>query len=252
MLFLASTGNNNTPPICPHVICIAFRSSRPLFKRQPRDLAPAHTKTIIAIIMPDDRIPPRPAEEWDEQHKPVAEGLFAFCTKTHGATTKWHDDRNSLIGPFPAFIASRELSIPLADFMTKLGQWKACPIEAKETVVLVAAARYQAAYLLYAHTEITLAKTKMTKDQIDSIKSGKKPTGLSEAADVAYDASYHLINTPGPLPIEIWNKCDKVLGRDGTVAMINWLGWYTFNCIFVNAIDAGVPESEQKGDESKS
>jgi hypothetical protein len=74
------------------------------------------------------------------------------------------------------------------------------------------------------------------------ISTGKKPNDLNEACSLTYDAVHHLGNKPGPLPRELFDRCVKAFGNDGTLLMSHYAGIYAYLSILLNVADASAPK----------
>jgi 4-carboxymuconolactone decarboxylase len=81
----------------------------------------------------------------------------------------------------------------------------------------------------------------LTKDLADAIAAGKKPDGLTADCALAYDVAKYLCGTPGPLPESLWDASVKAFGKDTTLALVTYVGFYAFVCIAVNACDVPAP-----------
>lgn len=116
------------------------------------------------------------------------------------------------------------------------------PADAKETAILACGGHFQAAYELYAHEAVATGAGVLSKEQIHAIKQDEKPKDLNESCSLAFDVAKQLCGTPGPLPQEHWDKCVKAFGKEGTLALVHYVGLYAYICILLNAADAPVPE----------
>lgn len=116
------------------------------------------------------------------------------------------------------------------------------PADAKETAILACGGHFQAAYELYAHEAVATNAAVLSKEQIEMIKKGDKAKDLNEDCSLAFDVAKQLCATPGPLPQAYWDRCVKAFGRDGTLALVHYIGLYAYICILLNAADAPVPE----------
>ncbi|KXL41785.1 hypothetical protein M433DRAFT_150209 [Acidomyces richmondensis BFW] len=150
-----------------------------------------------------------------------------------------------MIGPMPFMLVAPKQGEQFLRLALSLGQIPGLPVEAKETAILATGAHFQAAYELYAHGKVARSKTGLTAQQVDDISSGKKPEGLSEQADVAYDVATYLCATPGPLKKNLWNRSMECLGKEGTAALVHYIGAYAYTCMILNAIDAPNPEGSE-------
>lgn len=103
-------------------------------------------------------------------------------------------------------------------------------------------AKFDAKFEQYAHYNIAVKTAGLTHDQCAAMKAGKKPDGLSPAAAATYDASYYLVNKPGPLPQDLYNACEKELGKEGTLLIVQYVAMYCYMCVLMNAMDVPLPE----------
>ena len=154
----------------------------------------------------------------------------------------WKGDDGALVGPYPFFLAFPAAGTSFMGHYSSLAKIPGLPADAKEVVILTVGAKYQAAYELYAHINVATKKVGMDKKTADSIARGEKPDGLDEKCSAAYDAAHFLANAPDALPRELWDKCEGAFGKDGTIALVHYVGAYAYTCITLNAMNAPVPE----------
>lgn len=193
------------------------------------------------------RYPPTPTHRYSEEYRPYAEYQYKGVSQAfgeNGSLIIYKNEDDALIGPFPIQIASKEVGHALSQVILKFATLQSIPNDAKETAILVIGARFETRYELYAHTLLAIKQAGMTAQQVDSIRVGKKPDGLSTPASVAYDASYHLANKPGALPQDLYDACVRVLGKEGTLLMVHYAGLYAYMCILMNAVDTPLPPGE--------
>lgn len=116
------------------------------------------------------------------------------------------------------------------------------PADVKETAILACGGHFQAEYELYAHEAVATKAVVLSQGQIDVIKRDQKPDDLNENCSLAYDIAKRLCSRPGPLPQEYWNRSVKAFAKDGTIALVHFIGFYAYLCIALNAVDVPVPE----------
>lgn len=109
--------------------------------------------------------------------------------------------------------------------------------------ILVVGTKYGAAYELYAHTQLASKTTNLGDQTVEQIKRGIKPESLSQTDGIAYDVAYALVSETGPLRDDLWQRSVDVLGRSGTTALIQFVGFYSWVCIILNGFDVLVPEA---------
>lgn len=147
-----------------------------------------------------------------------------------------------LVGPFPFFAAAPKAGHDFMATLPNLAQIPGLPDDAREIAILVVGARYKAAYELYAHINVATKKLGMSAEDVEALARGERPQRLNEACSVTFDAATYLVGTPGPLPQELWDRCVRALGKEGTVKLVHYVGAYAYTCIILNAMDAPVPE----------
>lgn len=196
-----------------------------------------------------DRLPPVKREDLplSEQGSfdslaDLAGNLFGPPEQSPFVYRRASDD--AFVGPFPLFLAAPEAGEHSMALFGKIGAIPGLPPDAREVAILTVGAHYQAAYELYAHVNVAKKKVEMAEEIVDAIARGEKPDVMNEECDVAYEAAKYLVGTPGPLPKELWERSMKVFGKQGTVALVHYVGAYAYTCIMLNAMDCPVPEDE--------
>jgi alkylhydroperoxidase family enzyme len=194
-----------------------------------------------------DRLPPVTRESLAPSEQAAFDSLTNLATKLFGDPksspfTYARSSDGALVGPFPLYLAAPDAGEHAVGLFGKLGRIPGLPADAKEVAILTVGAHYKAAYELYAHVNVATKKAGMSKDVVEAIARGEKPDGLNEGCSVAFDATAYLVSKPGPLPKELWDRCIKVFGKEGTVALVHYVGGYAYTCIVLNAMDAPVPD----------
>ncbi len=68
---------------------------------------------------------------------------------------------------------------------------------------------------------------------------------MDEQSELAYDIVVNLVESPGPLPDELWNRAVKVMGsKEGVLALLQYVSLYSFVCVYLNGCDVPLPEGE--------
>ncbi len=190
------------------------------------------------------RLQPKTRDEYPPEQQELVDQCHQFVGQAFGPNGEkfvYQDSRGALIGPFPFFLYDPNASQTFLDLiggMVKLG----LPPDARDTTILTVGARFQAAYELYSHTAGSVKAGVLSLEQAETLRTGNKPADLNERCSVAYDATCHLLNTPGPLPQNHWDKLIASFGRDGTIGFVHHVGFYSYVCVILNSIDAPVPE----------
>ena len=190
------------------------------------------------------RLPPIPRDKLPEESKPYYDEFLRLSKKGFGENGEkflYQDKDGAFVGPYVLFNDYPEIGKNFMDTIFSVGKLP-LPADVKETAILSCGGHFQAAYELYAHQHIAVKSGLLSQQQTDAIKKGQKPSDLNEGCSIAYDVATYLCSTPGPLPQSHWDKCVNAFGRQGTVALVHYIGFYAYTCIALNACDAPVPE----------
>lgn len=175
-----------------------------------------------------DRLPPVTREEVPESEHAAFDSLTSLAGKMFGPPEdspfiyKRATD-GAFVGPFPFFLAAPEAGEPYMALFGKLAAIPGLPKDAREVAILTVGARHRAPYELYAHINFAQQKVGMSKDVVESISKGKKPSGLSDECNLAFDVASYLSGQPGPLPQDLWDRSMNTFGKQGTVALIHYV-----------------------------
>lgn len=153
----------------------------------------------------------------------------------------YKDNDGAWLGPYPLFMAAPQTGKLAMQLVYSIGELPLSP-DVKETAILACGGHFQAAYELYAHDSVASKAGVLSSQQIAAIKQDRKPEDLDENCSLAFDVAKRLCSAPGPLPKELWDRCLEAFGKDGTLALVHYVGFYAYLCIALNAVDARVPE----------
>lgn len=191
------------------------------------------------------RYPPRPISELNPEEREAhekGEHLIDNYFPKDVFTTK--DKDGALVGPFAPLLYTPSIMKVFIDQGAAITAAVKMSPEAKETAILGVGSVFQAKYELYAHTKMAQL-TGLSDKQIGLITQGKKPEGdnkLNEECELAFDVSTELAGKPGPLSNETWSRAQKLLGTQGSLALIHLCGYYAYTCFLLNGADVPVPE----------
>jgi len=173
------------------------------------------------------RIPALPRDELPDSLQPVHDHLASFATSKFGNAFTYKDPSNgALLGPFPFYVASGQFGATCLDFFGHFSSLPGLSKEARETAILAVGARYQAGFELYSHTNVARKATGLSDEQVESLAKGVKPEGLGDDCTAAFDAAVSLVSKPGALPQELWDRSIKALGKEGTISLVHFVGYY--------------------------
>ncbi|KAK1055659.1 hypothetical protein LTR12_008531 [Friedmanniomyces endolithicus] len=183
------------------------------------------------------RLPPLPRSDLPPAAQQAHDTISSFFASSPLGTAfdykRPTDD--ALIGPMPFYLAAPDIGQGVMGLVGKAAALPGLSLEARETAILAVGARFQAG--------MAVKTTKLGEERVRLIAAGEKPRDMDEESGVAYDVATYLSSKPGALPQEMWERSVRVLGREGTVALVHFVGLYAYTCIVLNAIDAPVPEN---------
>jgi len=151
----------------------------------------------------------------------------------------------AFIGPLAVFNYDSKSAHAYFALLQSLAQLPGLSKAAREVSILVTGHQWNAAYETYAHERVAEADTELSREQIDAVKVGKKPEGLDEDCDVAFDVTMELLKVrKGRLGDEMWERAEKVLGKMGALALVHFVGFYSYTAVLINGCDVPLPEGE--------
>ncbi|CAK3811852.1 Hypothetical predicted protein [Lecanosticta acicola] len=192
------------------------------------------------------RIPPRPREELSPKEQEEYDHFSKqseFGFGKNGEKFLYKDASNgAFIGPYPFLQAAPDTGKMALELVFSVSRIAPLPADVKETAILTAGGHFQAAYELYAHANVAVKSGVLSRAQVDVLKSDRKPGDLNGNCSLAYDVAKYLCGQKGPLPKEDWERSVRAFGKEGTLALVHYIGYYAYLCIALNAVDASVPE----------
>jgi 4-carboxymuconolactone decarboxylase len=82
----------------------------------------------------------------------------------------------------------------------------------------------------------------LDEDTIATIAAGQRPSSLSDAESVAYDAASALLRG-SVLPEPVYKRAVKHFGQEGTAELFYFVGLYSMISITLNGFDVPAPET---------
>ena len=186
------------------------------------------------------RLPFIPPVDISAEQRPLYEDMKVGVAAKYSNFTTMRED-GAILGPWSAWLHEPELGAAIWNVTKAMTRFKHLPELVRQVVILVVGSRFRAAYEIYAHS--TVARTTgITEDQLAAIEAGRKPAGLSDEAETAYDAATALLEG-GVLADSIYDKALGSFGQHGVNELIYLVGHYCFVSITLNAFDIPVPKA---------
>lgn len=166
-----------------------------------------------------DRMPPIPADKMTDAQKKAAADLVA-------------GPRGALGGPFIPLLRSPEFMTRLQKtgeylrFNSKLGS------RLNEFVILVTARVWTQQYEWNAHAPLAL-KAGVNQEIIDAVRDGRRPAGMDEDQEIAYDFLMELHHNRS-VSDAIYARAVKKFGEQGVIDLVGVTGYYTMLSLIMN------------------
>lgn len=181
-----------------------------------------------ATAIAQDRMPPIPADKYTEEQKKAA----AAFSEGRGYEVR---------GPFVPLIRSPEVMLrakAMGDYLrfkSKLGP------RLNEMVILITAREWGQQYEWTAHHAIAM-KEGLKPEVAEAIADGRRPTGMSEEEEAAYDMSIE-IHRLKRVSDATYRRAVEKFGEQGVIDLLGVNGYYTFLAIVMNATRTALPEN---------
>jgi 4-carboxymuconolactone decarboxylase len=147
--------------------------------------------------------------------------------------------RAPLSGPFQTMMYSPEVMSRARAMGDYLRFHSAIGNTLSELVILITARAWSQGYEWSAHQPLAL-KAGISKDIVDAIAEGRRPTAMSADEEIAYDFTMELQNNKG-VSDTTYAKAEKRFGKKGAVDMAGISGYYTFLALQLNMAHQPVP-----------
>lgn len=164
--------------------------------------------------------------------------MYSFITKATDG---------SFLGPFGIFMhdpcPNHAVGRAFFAMMLALSHQQGLSAQTREVAILAVGAHYNAKYEIYAHGNVA-RKVGLKQSQIDLMCRREKPKDLDSQGSVAYDVAVDLVSKSGggKLSDSLYQKAVESLGQEGTMALVQFVGFYAYTCIVLNGFDVGVPD----------
>ena len=133
--------------------------------------------------LPPDQLTPEQRALYDRNRQQIAHGFTAFTTTR---------EDGALLGPWGVFLHEPRVGQAHYDLIDAVTAMKRLSPSAKQIAILVAGARFNAAYELYAHAA-TAAAEGMDPAKIATLAAGGRPLDLTPEETCAFDVATALL-----------------------------------------------------------
>jgi len=133
--------------------------------------------------------------------------------------------RGKLLTPYKVWIHSPEVAAAMETIGTFLNKNGSLTEREVELTIVIVATHWQGAYVQAAHVKICL-KLGYPQAAMDAIRAGGTPD-LPDAREKAVYDLCQIAMAPGGGSDEVYERAEKLLGRDGLAEVLALLGYYS-------------------------
>lgn len=187
--------------------------------------------SVPTLAIAADRLPTiPPASYTDEQRKAADEFMAAR--------------KVPVFGPFEPLMHSPQVMSLARSMGDYLRYNSALGNTLSELVILVTAREWSQDYEWYVHYPIAL-KVGIKREIADAIAEGRRPKGMSDDEEVAYDFSTELLRNKS-VSDATFERAEKRFGRKGIVDMTGICGYYALLAMELNAAEYPIPSDAKR------
>ena len=187
----------------------------------------------------EPRLPPIAPERLDRDQKAFHDASVQVIETKFSGGFATRDAEGALIGPWSVWIRDPAVGTASQALTAAIAALDGLPKRAHEIVILTIGARFNAAYELYAHC-VVAREAGLDERQIAALCAGRKPDGLAEDEDLAFDCASALARG-GVLPGTLYMAAEAAFGARGLAHLTYLAGAYAFVSILLNAHDVPAP-----------
>jgi 4-carboxymuconolactone decarboxylase len=181
---------------------------------------------IAAPAMAQDRMPPIAPDKYSEAQKKAAEEF---------AGGRGYEVR----GPFVPLLRSPEVMLRAKAMGDHLRFKSALAPRLSEMIILITAREWTQQYEWVAHHDIAI-KAGLRPEIADAIADSRRPIGMADDEEVAYDISIEIQRTKR-VSDATWNRAVARFGEAGVIDLLGINGYYTFLAMTMNAARTALP-----------
>jgi 4-carboxymuconolactone decarboxylase len=188
------------------------------------------------------RLPSIPASEINDHQRQLYDALIDHVRENFSGIATTADD-GALLGPWGVWIQVPDIGSAMLKLIKAIGALPGLSARARQVAILVTAAKFNAAYEIYAHNAI--AKDDGLSDaQIATLLAGARPDDLGEDETIAADIALALLRG-GPLPEPLYTAGRTLMGQDGLNGLIFTVAQYSLVGVMLNGYAVPAPAGDR-------
>ena len=178
-----------------------------------------------------DRMPPIPADKLTETQKRAAETF---------AEGRGYQIR----GPFVPLIRSPEVMLRAKAISDHLRFKNVLDQRLVEMLILITAREWTQQYVWNSHYPQAL-KAGLKREIADAIADGRRPTGMAEDEEAAYDLAVEILRLRRVSDATYSRAVDR-FGEQGVIDLLGVVGYYNFLAIVMNTTRTALPANAKE------
>ncbi|KAK4498977.1 hypothetical protein PRZ48_009488 [Zasmidium cellare] len=151
----------------------------------------------------------------------------------------------ALVGPFGILLHTPHVGRAFLDFCNALFELPGLTDRTRTIIALVVAAYENSNYHFYFNGRLAQERG-MTKNELDSLRAGLYAQSFSEEEKAAYGVARELCASSGNLSERAWSDCVSKMGKEGTVALVHYVGFHRYIATMLRGFDAQMPAPRER------
>jgi len=183
---------------------------------------------LVVPLAAQDRMPPIATDQLTDAQKKAADEFG----QGRGYAVR---------GPFVPLIRSPEVMLRAKAMGDYLRFKSTLGPRLNEMVILITAREWTQQYEWHAHYAIAL-KEGLRREIADAIADGRRPVGMAEDEDAAYDIATEILRTKRVSDVT-YRRAVAKFGEQGVIDLLGVVGYYNFLAIVMNATRTALPDN---------
>ena len=190
------------------------------------------SKWVVGQLAFQDRMPPLPADKMTDAQRKAAEEMIA-------------GPRKGVKGPFIPLLRSPELM----DRLQKVGEYlrfqSSLEQRISELIMLIVSRDWTQHFEWFVHVPLG-RKAGISEDTIAALAEGRRPSGMSEDEELAYDFCVELLRNKG-VSETTYRRAVMKFGENGVIDMIAVAGYFTTVSMVMNVAHSPPSDDQSVG-----
>ena len=189
----------------------------------------SESEWVVGQLVFQQRMPPLPAGKMTDAQRKAADEMIA-------------GPRKGVKGPFVPLLRCPELM----DRLQKVGEYlrfqSSLDQRISEFVMLVVSRAWTQHFEWFVHVPLG-RKAGISEDTIAALADGRRPSGMSEDEELAYDFSEELLRNKG-VSETTYRRAVMRFGENGVIDMLGVAGYFTTVSMIMNVAHSPPPADE--------